>query len=465
MLQEIVIKNFAIIPELSLSFKEGLSVLTGETGAGKSIIMDALGLLIGARGRSEFIRDGEEKAVVQGLFRVSENNTTIQNALHHLGIEWNEGELLLQRDLNRNGKSVSRINGQIVTLQGLKSVGVHLVDIQGQHDHQDLMDETKHLELLDGFGGTALQEAKTAYLEKYTEYAKKLAQYKTMKRSSMDFEKRLDMLNFQSQEIAEANLERGEEETLEEELEVLSNFQEINAALVESNAFLLEGETTILSELSSVLSKIESIRGFSPKYEGIYESLENGRAIIEDAAHEISNYADADSFDEARLFYVEERIGVIQKLKKKYGESIADILNYYDEITTELSDMTASDKNLETLEMEAKLLRKETWVLGEALSAQRQAVSSTLRKDILRELRDLYMEKSDFQVAFQTSDYLKVQADGIDSVEFYLTTNQGESLKPLVLVASGGEMSRVLLALKTIFSKNKKQGTIVFDEI
>ncbi|SJZ81849.1 DNA repair protein RecN (Recombination protein N) [Pilibacter termitis] len=465
MLQELSIQDFAIISKLSLSFQTGMTVLTGETGAGKSIIIDAMSLLTGSRGGVDYIRAGANKAILEGQFDFPENKEPLLEVLEELGIECEEGVILIQRDLTSAGKNICRVNGRLVNLAGLRSIGEHLVDIHGQHEHQELMDEDKHLGLLDEFGGKKLAELKEHYALAYQKYTEKLNLYKKRRKSEKEFAQRVDMLTFQVSEIEEAELVRGEEEQLEEEVKLLSNYQSILTALAASYEALSSEEDSTLSRIHSAMDNMEKIEEYSDSFAQISETLTNSYYILQDVASELSQQLDFQEFDEERLNEVEERLDTIYQLKRKYGEDIDTILDYYEEISEELAQMSTSTGTLEELELEAKQLRKNAWAKGLLLREERIAQAKLLEKEILKELKELYMEKAQFEVRFTENEKLRLSPEGIEQVEFYITSNPGEPLKPLVKVASGGEMSRIMLALKTIFTRSKGKTSIVFDEV
>lgn len=461
MLQELTIKNFAIISSLHLGFTDGMTALTGETGAGKSIIIDAVSLLAGARSSMEYIRQGSEKCLVEGLFDQPEQ-AEFKVLLEELGIEVDEAGLIVQRDLNLSGKSVSRVNGRIVTLANLRRIGQYLVDIQGQNDHQELMHPESHLRLLDSFGDAKFQTVKNTYKLAYQSYQTLANQVKKFKQNEQTFVQRIDMLKFQQEEIGNAELMLGEEDRLIEERDKLTNYQKIVDSFSYSYQAMTNEETSALDAIGSASQELQTIASLDKDFETISDNVHSAYYLLQDAVSEIGRQLDLLELDEERLDQVNERLELIHQLKRKYGDSIERILRYYDQISQELLDSDFSGDKLEKLEKE--LAEKEAVLqqLAEKLQAARMAMAKKLETAIQHELKDLYMENARFEVTFKP---IRFSADGIDEVEFYITTNPGEPLKPLVKVASGGEISRVMLALKTIFSKTQDLTSIVFDEV
>jgi DNA repair protein RecN (Recombination protein N) len=464
LLQELSIQNFAIIPQLTVDFREGMTVLTGETGAGKSIIIDAMGLLTGGRGSTDYVRQGETKAVLEGLFEMPKSEK-LKDLLLELGIEGNEDSLLVQRDIWNSGKNVCRVNGRMVNIATLRKIGEHLVDIHGQHEHQELMDADKHLGMLDSFGGPELLEVKSDYTTAYHEYAQLHKQVVARQKNEKAFAQRIDMLKFQVEEIGDANLTPGEEESLLEERNKLANYQKIASALNASyEAISGEGESA-LDRIGYAMNELMDIEDLDPEYKQISEVVSSAFYSLQEATSDLSRQVDSLDADESRLDIVEERLETIRSLKRKYGDSVEAILAYYDEITGELADSDFLVGESGELETTLKKMRQAAWDKGLVLRKKRKQLAKQLEQDILTELKELYMEKAEFEVRFQDFAEFDLHEEGIESAEFYITSNPGEPLKPLVKVASGGEMSRIMLALKTIFSKTQGITSIVFDEV
>ncbi|MGG5332042.1 DNA repair protein RecN [Enterococcus sp. AZ163] len=461
MLQELTIKNFAIISSLHLTFTNGMTALTGETGAGKSIIIDAVSLLAGARSSTEYIRQGSDHCLLEGIFDLP-NQVEFEELVEELGIDTEENILIVQRDMNISGKNICRINGRTVTLANLRKIGQYIVDIQGQNDHQELMNPDSHLRLLDSFGSKEFQKNKRTYQESYRKYIDLVKRVNKYKQNEQSFAQRIDMLTFQQEEIGNAQFENGEEERLIEERDKLMNFQRIVDTLSYSYQGLSDDEAGALDTIGSVSQELQSIASLDEEYQTISENVSSAYYLLQDAASEIGRQLDALEMDEQRLELVNERLDLIHQLKRKYGDSVEIILDYYQTISQELLESDFSEGKLEQLENE--LLEKEERLLEEAngLHAERGKIAQKLEKAIQKELKQLYMENARFQVVFKTTGF---QEEGLDQIEFYITTNPGEPLKPLVKVASGGEISRIMLALKTIFSKTQELTSIVFDEV
>lgn len=462
MLLELTIENFAIIPKLHLSFHQGMTALTGETGAGKSIIIDAMGLLAGSRGSSDYIRQGADKCLLEGLFELPQQNG-FQQVMDELGIDCSEDVLIVQRDMSISGKSVCRVNGRTVTLANLRRIGMYLVDIQGQNEHQELLQADKHLSLMDSFGSQDFQHALANYQTHYHEFRQLEKQVRKIQSNEQSYVQRMDMLRFQQEEIEQAELQPDEEELLVEERDKLSNFQKIVDALAKAYGVLSSETGNSLDGVSIALNEMQGIAHLDNDYEQINENIQNAYYLLQDAASDISRQMDRLELDEGRLEEVVLRLEIIRQLKRKYGDSIPTILAYYDKISEELSAATMTEGQLEELEAQLAEKQQYVWQLAEVLHVKRQEIAQQLEQEILQELSELYMENTQFDIHFETGKTLR--DTGFDQVEFYLSTNPGEPLKPLVKVASGGELSRILLALKTIFSKTQEMTSIVFDEV
>lgn len=464
MLQELSVKNFAIISSLQLDFQMGMTVLTGETGAGKSIIIDAMGLLTGGRGSSDYIRQGATKCTLEGLFSMPKNQELV-NLLVDLGVEMDEDSLIIQRDISTSGKNVCRVNGRIVNIANLRKIGEYLVDIHGQNEHQELMQSEKHIQMLDDFGGKDLLKIKEQFQKNYFEYRAIEKKVRDRQKNEKEFAQRMDMLQFQRDEIEAAQLIVGEEEALSEEREKLSNFQKIASALTVSYGAINDEGASSLDNVALAMNELASIERLDSEYKAISEAVQNSYYLLQEASGDLTRLIDSLELDENRFDEVENRLELIRQMKRKYGESVKSILNYHQEITSELAEadfLEASTGQLEELLAEKKT---QAFQSGTKLSEVRKKLAKKLEVNILKELKELYMERTEFEVRFFPIQSDQVLEDGLDQVEFYITTNPGEPLKPLVRVASGGELSRVMLALKTIFSKSQGITSIVFDEV
>nr|WP_263325787.1 DNA repair protein RecN [Neobacillus sp. Marseille-Q6967] len=462
MLSELSIKNFAIIEALSISFKKGLTVLTGETGAGKSIIIDAIHLLVGGRGSAEFVRHGEDKAEIEGLFQVEENHPVYLKALE-FGIDIEDGMVVLRRDISHTGKSVCRINGKLVTISTLREIGSTLVDIHGQHEHQDLMDETRHLLLLDQFGQEDISHSLEEYQEIFRRYEQTLKRLKALSENEQQMAHRLDLIQFQFDEIQKANLKVNEDEELFEEKRRLGNFEKVFEA-IQSGYNGLNGDGKGLDWVSMVMGHLEDASALDPSYKEVYESVMNCFYQLEDAARSLRNELDVLEYDPQRLTEIEDRLNEINQLKRKYGKTIGEILEYAAAIEEEIETLQNKETHIGQLQKELASIKQDLELEAKQLTEIRKKWAEKLTKLIHNELKELYMAKTVFEIRFDSvlPHYTK---SGVDDVEFFISTNPGEPLKPLSKIASGGELSRIMLALKSIFSKHQGVTSIIFDEV
>lgn len=460
MLLEISIKNFAIIEEISLNFEKGMTVLTGETGAGKSIIIDAMNMMLGSRATTDVIRHGAPKAEIEGLFAV-ESNRHLTTLFEEQGLEWTD-ELIIRREILQNGRSVSRINGQMVNLSVLKAVGQHLVDIHGQHDQEELMRSQLHITMLDEFGDAAFFQTKAAYRQTFEDYKRLRKQVVELQRNQQENKARIEMLEFQIAEIEAATLEVEENVRLEQERQRLLNHKMIADTLTNAYTMLDAEEFSSLSNVRSAMNDLESIEEYDPSYKELSSQLSETFYALEDITKRLEDVVDGLEFDGNRLMQVESRLDLIHSITRKYGGQVKDVLEYLAQITKEYSLLTGSDLSSEDLEKELKRLEKSLVTLAQDLSDQRHDLAQDLENEIQQELADLYMDKARFQVRFSKA---KFNREGNEAVEFYISTNPGEDFKPLVKVASGGELSRLMLAIKSAFSRKEGKTSIVFDEV
>ncbi|WAA10466.1 DNA repair protein RecN [Fervidibacillus albus] len=461
MLAELSIKNFAIIEQLTVSFQKGFTVLTGETGAGKSIIIDAIHLLVGGRGSVDFIRHGADKAEIEGLFLVEDDHPAVDQ-LREMGIDVEEGMIVLKRDIHSSGKSVCRMNGKLVTISSLRQLGANLVDIHGQHEHQELMDRNSHLRLLDEFGGEEVKKTLKEYATIFREYKKLKKELRNLTENEQQMVQKYDLLSFQHQEILSANLQIGEDETLLTEKKRLMNFEQLFHA-VNMGYDALQGEQKGLDWLGLTMNHLEEASQIDEKIKPFYEIVSNCYYQMEDVVGELRQYLDGLEFNPEHINEVEERLTVIHQLKRKYGNTVEEILEYVAKIEEEIELITNRESHIESITNKLRSVEKDLLVEGKHLSKLRKRVAETLTEKIEKELKDLYMDKTKFEVRIVANSDFK--ADGIDEVEFFVSTNPGEPKKPLAKVASGGELSRMMLALKTIFSNHQGVTSIIFDEV
>lgn len=460
MLLEISIKNFAIIEEISLTFENGMTVLTGETGAGKSIIIDAMNLMLGARASLDVIRHGANKAEIEGLFSVGENAALTQ-ILEENGIEVTE-ELIIRREILQNGRSIGRINGQMVNLTTLRAVGQYLVDIHGQHDQEELMKPNMHIRMLDEFGDSQFASIKKHYQDLFEHYRRLRKRVLTKQKNEQEHKARIEMLEFQIAEIEAAALKSGEDQALNQKRDKLLNHKHIADTLTNAYVMLDDEEFSSLSNIRSAMNDLMTLEEFDADYKDMSSNVSEAYYILEEVTKQLGDVIDELDFDAGSLQQIEARLEVIYSITRKYGGSVDDVLDYYENITKEYNLLTGNDESSDDMEKDLKRLEKELIVAAENLSQERHQLAKNLEAEIKQELADLYMEKADFQVQFSKG---KFNRDGNEAIEFYISTNPGEGFKPLVKVASGGEISRLMLAIKSAFSRKEDKTSIVFDEV
>lgn len=465
MLQELSIKDFAIISDLNIEFEDKMNALTGETGAGKSIIIDAVGLLIGGRSSVEYIRNGCNKALLQGLFLIKNSQSNVFRFLDDLGIDYEDNQILIDRELNVNGRNVCRINGTLVNISTLKKLGAMMVDIHGQNEHQQLMNIKNHLGMLDNYD-QSIQSVLVDYQKSYAQYIDLKQKLIQKQEHFQEFAQRLDILKFQIDEIESAQLQVNEEEELLHEKEYLNNYQQISEAIQNSLTSLnnddLQGDSAV-DQIGTALNELQSISDINDNYAKLSESLSNVYYELQDIVDQLTDEISTQDYDEGRLNEVEERLNLIHQLKRKYGSSIKEILDYLEKIKKELADMEELQDNDDQLEKRLTIVEDELSKKAAILSEKRKQIAEVLTNDVNEQLHQLCMEKAKFKVVFHENDIFSV--DGLDKIEFYVQTNVGEGLKPLVKIASGGELSRIMLALKTVFAKQQNITSIIFDEI
>ena len=465
MVQELTIDNLAIIDHLSLEFDDHMTVLTGETGAGKSIIIDAVSLLAGGRGSQEFIRKGEEKLSLQGQFEIPKLPGYVAQ-LDELGISHDDGALIISREIHRSGRNTIRVNGTLVNAATLKQLGSGLVDIQGQNEHQLLLRPEAHLGMLDQFANAKVQPLLASYQEQYQEYRRLEAAVNQKKANEQQWAQRLDMLRYQVKEIGDADLRADEEDELIAERERLEHFQQIATTLQQVVGVLNDDEEApVLDQVATIMNAAQEIAPFDPEYDDLAQSLSDAYYSLQDVANQAGHQLDSLEFDEERLATINARLATIADLEHKYGESLADVLAYYDQIKEELTDMEAAADSGSDLEERLNAVQADLLNQGNALSQVRQTAARKLAKQVHTQLKELYMDKAVFEVNFAKTKKPVFSATGIDQVEFYIQTNPGEAMGPLARIASGGELSRVMLALKTIFAQGEGVTSIIFDEV
>lgn len=474
MLLELSIRNLAVIESVRLAFHKGFHVLTGETGAGKSIIIDALSLIAGGRGSSDLVRYGQDKAEIEALFDVPGSHP-VWEVLNRIGLESRpEEQLIIRREINAQGKSVSRINGQLVNLGTLREAGEWLVNIHGQHEHQSLLKAEAHIEWLDLFGGKEIADAKDAYVKSYEEHHKLLRQLNDLKEAGKQALQMQDLYRFQVEEISEAHLKPGEDESLSEEKRKLGNAEKLFQNVNDSYEGLYANGKA-LDLVRKAVQRIQDIASYdSPKLQPLLEQMQSAYYQLEDAAYQLRDYRDQIEFNPARLDQIEERLNLIASFRRKYGDHVADILAYLQHIRNELSALDHKEEKLQELEAALQAKHQEAVGLARQLSALRRNAGMRLAEGIERELKELHMERTKFHVSISRLDESKESADGstvrlnrngMDQVEFLIAPNPGEPLRGLGKIASGGELSRIMLAMKSIFAKMDQIPVLVFDEV
>jgi DNA repair protein RecN (Recombination protein N) len=469
LLAELSIKNFAIIESLSISLEKGLTVLTGETGAGKSIIIDAIHLLVGGRGSAEFVRYGEKRAEIEGLFLLEDDHHPCVQKAAEFGIEASEGMLILRRDISNSGKSICRINGKLVTLSILREIGRTLIDIHGQHEHQDLMLQDQHLSMLDQYGGKTIEDAVNEYQAVYKKYRELKQKIQKLSESEQEMAHRLDLIQFQKKEIERADLKQGEEKDLLEERKKISNYEKIYKALQNSyNA--LHGEQRGLDWIGLAMGQTEDITDLDEALKEVHETISNSFYLLEEISYKIRDQLDMLEFDPNRLDFIEGRLNEMNQLKRKYGHSVEEILEYASKIEEEIEKIENRDLHISNLSKDLEAVTADLLIEAQNVSKIRKQLAKTLIHKIHQELKDLYMGKTTFDITFKKQnnhelDEVNFKKNGIDEIEFFISTNPGEPMKPLAKVASGGELSRIMLAIKSIFSIHQGITAIIFDEV
>ena len=464
MLVELDIKNFAIIKALKVRFQENMTVLIGETGAGKSIIIDAVSLLMGGRGQKEMIRSGEKKAVVTGLFELDHETKKITELCEQYGIPDSEEQLIISRELAAKGRNVVRINGQLTTINVLRELGNYLVDIHGQNDQQILMDQDRQIDLVDNYASSKFKQELAQYQTDFSSWQKLTAKINHLHQDAQELAQKQDILSFQNEELSKADLkDPHEDDELEDEYDELNNYQKI----VDTANYLMQmyddedhGIETLLGKAQNAANELAE---YGSKFKDIAKTIDDGVFAISDARSELSNVLDDMDFDEERFQYVSNRLDLLNGLKKKYGPSLEDVFAFYAKVQKELGQYETGGLDEEKLQKHLGELENKLKVEAQNLHEIRKNVAATLEKKIKQELADLYMAKASFSIDFsKTKTFTK---KGTDNIVFLIAPNPGEELMPLVKIVSGGEQSRLILALKAIFSKVEPVGTMIFDEI
>lgn len=462
MLQTLSIKQFAIIDELEINFSDGLTVLSGETGAGKSIIIDAIGQLIGIRASSDFVRHGEKKAIIEGIFDIDNSKEAI-TILEDLSIDTTEDFLIVKREIFSTGKSMCRINNQIVTLQDLRKVMQELLDIHGQHETQTLLKQKYHLQLLDNYAEGRYESLLSDYTQTYQAYKTKKKELQDLENADQALLQRLDLLKFQNDELKEANLDESESDQLEQDIKRIQNSENLSLALNNAHITLTDEHaiTDRLYDLSNQLSAIDEI--LPGKYNELKENIDQFYYTLDDAKHQLCDELTNTEFDEQYLNELESRMNLLNNLKRKYGKDIPELIKYQEKIEHEINKIENYEESTSQLRKDIDALYNEVITIGKKLSTERRNEAQTLRDHIVEEIQNLQMKDANLEISFKPLD--EPNNEGIEFVEFLISPNKGEPLKSLNKIASGGELSRIMLALKTIFVKSRGQTAILFDEV
>lgn len=461
MLKELRIKNFAIIDELTIDFTDGLNLLTGETGSGKSIIIEALEMVLGGRGSKDIIKTGKEKALIEAMFFLDEDQ---KSKLNNLGYDC-EDILIVSKEISDKYPSVSRINNRPITLSALSQITSSMVDIFGQHEHQSLLDIKNHMEIVDSLLDKPGKEKLSNIGSKYEEFKNLNRHLEEISISSYERERELDILQFQINEIDSANLNDSDEEEIELEFKKYDNLKDILKNTREVGAIIKENYegTSLLSQLDYIMARINEVKKFDLNLQDTYQKLVDIRYQIDDLYRELDHYNGSLELDDERLFYLRERLDLVNTLKKKYGKTLSDINKYREEIGLRYDKLENLDKEMDLTRKKIEAIRETIYRESIDLSLLRKEVSIILEEKMAKELASLNMTNVVFKVDFKNKD--RISGSGIDIVEFLISTNPGEELKPLSKIVSGGEMSRIMLAFKGIIADKDKTPTLIFDEI
>lgn len=464
MLLQLNISNFALIESLSISFEKGFNILSGETGAGKSILIDAINYVLGVKFSKNLIRTGENKTYVEAIFTI-ENDKTIEK-LESNNIEY-EDMVIISREAFQSGKTIAKVNGKTVLLSLLKEISVTLMDIHGQHENQALMIAENHINFLDNYGENLLSRSKSEFKKNYDEIKAIDEKINELKAKTGDKDKIIDFLKYQLDEIEAANLKPGEDIELEEKYAIISNSENISKILSDSYERLYNGNDeniSIFDNLGVIIKELRSIEKHSEKIKIIVDSLEENYYNIEQNVAEIRSIKDNIEFDDRELEAINNRIYTIESLKKKYGKTLEDIKIHREKISAEYEQLLNCADIVRDLSLKKEKIEKILFENAEEIHRIRHTFAKDLEDKVLEELKYVGLEKSIFKIEVNyCKDYINEQ--GCDRVQFFITTNPGEPLKPLEKVVSGGELSRIMLAIKTVFVDKDKIPSVIFDEI
>ncbi|MCH2298402.1 MAG: DNA repair protein RecN, partial [SAR324 cluster bacterium] len=472
MLKEIRIQNFAIIENLAVSFESGLNVMTGETGAGKSIIIDALNLLLGGRADSDSIRTGETTALIEGLFQISNEDTLAM--VQEIGIETTHGELHIKRQISNSGKNRCFLNDSQITVSTLSKIGNRLVDLHGQHDHQTLLHPEIHVDVLDLFGKS--KQNRDAFVKEFEEYQNLVKTLQSLNTDEKERLQREEFLNFQISEIDAANLSENEEEELKTEKNKLRHSEKIRSALQQSQALMSEQNGSILESLRQILKDLEPLLEVDKELKTPFQRSQSAFYELEEVDDALRTHDRSLDFNPEKLEEIEDRLAEINGLKRKYGNDVSEILAKRDQFAAELEQLAGNEENMKKLAEEIKKREKVIANLAIELADKREAGAKSLKQGVEKELKELHMNGVRFGVDFNYPtdsegfvEYNKIKMKptliGLGTLEFLFSPNAGENLRPLAKIASGGELSRIMLALKSILNKQDTVPVMIFDEV
>ena len=479
MLVSLQIENFAIIDQVTIDFQDQMTVLSGETGAGKSIIIDALSIICGGRASGDFIREGADRFNLKAMFSL-DDQSKLRDQLHQIGITIEEDEeyLLIQREFQASGKNTIMLNGQLANVSMLKGIGKYLVDIHGQNDHQDLLDSSKHLDLLDHYAMSNLAVKQRAYTEAYQEYNQLRSQLLESQQDEREQAQRLSFLEFQYQELEQLALQPGEDQELLIQSKKLQHAQETHQTIQAINQLLTDQDQSVDSQLDQAVQLLSQLSTIDAVYQTLARSLESLQIDLKELAGTIALSDQEVDLDEREIDDLEMRLSQIEQMKHKYAMTVEELLDYQVKISEEIYQIKHREAYIAKVQAEFVKAYDKCYDLADQLSQIRQDQANHLQVEIEHQLQELYMSNSKFEVHFTrvnvdqairqvmfNREFVKLEAKGLDQVEFYVQTNLGEASKRLVKVASGGELSRLMLALKTIFSRHQAAQTLVFDEI
>ena len=457
MLSLLHIENIAVIESADISFDQGFNVLTGETGAGKSIVIDAISAILGERAYRDMIRTGTNKASVRAVFtNVPEFPWFAANGVEH------DPETVIQREIHLDGKNICRVNGTLVSVSILRKLGIQLINIHGQHDSASLFDEDNHLTFLDAFGDN--ESLRADYMEKYEAVAKLRREIDKMTMDEGEKLRRMETLRYQIGEIEKAELEPGEDEVLEERRKILQNAEKLSNGMETAVECLYGGDDSdgasgLLAQAEYALARLAK---FSDAFSAMHDRVADLMYQVQDVAEEVRDARDDLSYSADELEQIESRLDVIHKLRRKYGVTCEDILAYLDKAKRELDDIEFADDHLERLKKSLKKAEKTAWETAKLLRKNRQETAENMSARILTELAQLDMPRVQFSCEFTETD---LTPNGADSVAFYMSANAGEALKPMSKVASGGELARIMLAMKNVLAEKDQVNTLIFDEV